>query len=316
MSKVYYKELDLVKGIAILLVILGHSFCTYPINLNVEFPNFSALIRGFQMPLFFIASGFLFSISKDWGVFLKSKLLRLLMPWFMFSIVSLGLKIVFSSFTRTGEISILDGFENLLNGRIYWFLYVLFEIMILVKLISNRYLLWCTAGVCMFVTTFTSFSIITYLSIYKVVYYIPYFVLGMELKRNYENLMIKLSKSRIVLITIISLIVYISALYFNIFDKIYIIIPIAGSIFAWGISLLLVFNDKLNLLFTHFGHYSLQYYLNHLLIMLPIYLLAKYVGFSNNWLTLFFIFVLATIFSYVMLQVELKIKTIKVFCGL
>ena len=32
-TKKYYPELDIVKGIAILLVILGHSFCTFPFDL-------------------------------------------------------------------------------------------------------------------------------------------------------------------------------------------------------------------------------------------------------------------------------------------
>ncbi len=34
MSKKYYEEIDILKGIAITLVVLGHSVIVYPINLH------------------------------------------------------------------------------------------------------------------------------------------------------------------------------------------------------------------------------------------------------------------------------------------
>lgn len=60
-EKTYYQEIDIVKGIAILLVILGHSFCSHPLNLAEKLPLLGEVVRSFQMPLFFVASGFLFS---------------------------------------------------------------------------------------------------------------------------------------------------------------------------------------------------------------------------------------------------------------
>ena len=54
-TKKYYPELDIVKGIAILLVILGHSFCSFPFDLNAQLPPvLGKIVRSFQMPLFFI----------------------------------------------------------------------------------------------------------------------------------------------------------------------------------------------------------------------------------------------------------------------
>lgn len=52
-KKTYFPEVDVVKGIAILLVILGHSFCQYPVNIGGYFPVLASVVRSFQMPLFF-----------------------------------------------------------------------------------------------------------------------------------------------------------------------------------------------------------------------------------------------------------------------
>ena len=59
-------EFDLMKGIGILLVILGHSVPDFPLNLRAD--NASRLIEevvyGFHMPLFFVCSGFVMQMSE------------------------------------------------------------------------------------------------------------------------------------------------------------------------------------------------------------------------------------------------------------
>ena len=85
-QKTFYKELDIIKGIAILLVILGHSFSRQPINIGDALPSFGAFVREFQMPLFFLASGFLWRPLQgrvDYG----KKVRRLLIPYLSFSII-------------------------------------------------------------------------------------------------------------------------------------------------------------------------------------------------------------------------------------
>ena len=59
MSKVRDVNIDILKGIGMLLVIIGHSGCPWP---------FYPAIYAFHMPLFFIVSGLFFSTKMSvWG---------------------------------------------------------------------------------------------------------------------------------------------------------------------------------------------------------------------------------------------------------
>lgn len=73
MKKAYYPELDVIKGIAILLIILGHSLCEFPVNIGEQLSAVIPYVDGFSLAIFFVASGFLFSTKDSWGVFLKKK---------------------------------------------------------------------------------------------------------------------------------------------------------------------------------------------------------------------------------------------------
>ncbi len=89
------RSIDIVKGMAILLVYLDHSIIYHPIDLKTMYPWCMQLwdfITSFNMPIFFIVSGFLFSLSKrDSLSLLNSKILRLAIPnLFTMLIVELG----------------------------------------------------------------------------------------------------------------------------------------------------------------------------------------------------------------------------------
>ena len=58
-EKVYYPELDVIKGIAILLIILGHSLCEFPVNIDEQLQSVIPYVDGFSLAIFFVASGFL-----------------------------------------------------------------------------------------------------------------------------------------------------------------------------------------------------------------------------------------------------------------
>ena len=85
MTKKRITYIDMAKGIGILLVLIGHS----------EFPSTPLItwISSFHMPLFFILSGMLFShtgaTQKDWKIFLKKKTKTILLPYGVFSILSI-----------------------------------------------------------------------------------------------------------------------------------------------------------------------------------------------------------------------------------
>ena len=94
-NKRVYK-LDNLRGLAILLVVFGHSIILYSnswnlIQTSVHVPTLSYIkdiINLIQMPLFFSLSGYLFAYSKkktNVPAFILAKLKRLLIPYFFFA---------------------------------------------------------------------------------------------------------------------------------------------------------------------------------------------------------------------------------------
>jgi fucose 4-O-acetylase-like acetyltransferase len=119
MAKVRYDQVDTVRGIAILLVVLGHSigYITVPLN---------RLILTFHMPLFFFISGLLAKEDRTQGFlyFLKKKARALLVPQLTLGILSYSydvlLKCVLFHKASFGDF-------NIINSTLgWWFLLVLF----------------------------------------------------------------------------------------------------------------------------------------------------------------------------------------------
>lgn len=78
-SKKRLPYIDIGKGVAMLLVILGHSG-TLPQSLM-------CIIYSFHMPLFFALSGYTFSTKKDFKTFFVSKIKGLLVPYFFLCLI-------------------------------------------------------------------------------------------------------------------------------------------------------------------------------------------------------------------------------------
>ena len=93
----YFSELNSLKGIAILLVILGHSFILFTVNLLdvLWCRTVFNIIYSFHMPLFFIVSGLLFANSthKEYSLVIKSKVKRLVLPYVSYHMLTLGMKV-------------------------------------------------------------------------------------------------------------------------------------------------------------------------------------------------------------------------------
>lgn len=78
-------SIDVNKGLAILLVYLGHSLLYYPISLSSMYDWCAVLdkcITSFNMPLFFMISGFLFwGTKRDSLEIISNKFKRLMIPY-------------------------------------------------------------------------------------------------------------------------------------------------------------------------------------------------------------------------------------------
>ncbi len=116
--------IDISKGIAIILMVLGHS----------SLPHFmGSFIYAFHMPLFFIASGY----TTHWGKytfkeFLKRKVNTLLIPFFVYSAIVLFL-MSYHSWMSLDE-WLTRGWSN---GYALWFIPVLF-----ISLIGVKFSIW------------------------------------------------------------------------------------------------------------------------------------------------------------------------------
>ena len=66
--KKYYEDIDILKGIAIILVIIGHAVILFPINLHeiTWCNNIFKFVSISHMPLFFLISGFCYSYANDY----------------------------------------------------------------------------------------------------------------------------------------------------------------------------------------------------------------------------------------------------------
>ena len=143
------KFINFLKGIGILLVVIGH----------VSENNYiSKIIYGFHMPLFFYVSGFGLSYAnsdQSFKKFIKNKIKKILVPYIIFSILFLIYWYFIERRFRSdfGNITsmIINIFFPMVNQKLYipnialWFLPCLFVTYILFFFVSkNKYSLFLT----------------------------------------------------------------------------------------------------------------------------------------------------------------------------
>lgn len=125
-------HIDVLKGIAIILVVMGHLFVPYTDYLD---SSVNQMIYSVHMPLFFFLSGFVFHVKKDTPHFIRktimTKVISLLFPFISFSaLYSLCMGISYYDLLFVNELH---------NG--FWFTLVLFEITIISLIVNlfNKY---------------------------------------------------------------------------------------------------------------------------------------------------------------------------------
>ena len=131
-------EFDILKGIGILLVIIGH-VCDY-LMIGGGWANWHRIIYSFHMPLFFFVSGYFSSKGLSCITNLKTgvqwvwtKVLRLILPLCF-------IPVIYITLTNNGYCSF-----NLIIGGQYWFTYALFIsfIALFLTFIINQSILSC-----------------------------------------------------------------------------------------------------------------------------------------------------------------------------
>ena len=152
------KYIDIVRGIAIFLVVLGHC-----INKNFADSYYAVgllrkIIYFSHMPIFFALSGYLFekninnNFKKTKRDFIIDKFKRFILPYILFSILNFCLLKIGNNFSAIREILIQKGlanlnvknaiisiltYENSFDNHL-WFLYVMFLILCFTKLFIGK----------------------------------------------------------------------------------------------------------------------------------------------------------------------------------
>lgn len=109
--------IDITKGFAIFFIVLGHAI-VHSLNSHFAFN----IIYSFHVPLFFIMSGFTFeSINKNFFHFLKNKIIRILIPYFIWSVLFLIPYYIFGkgvdeAFGNTGTFNFVDNIYSIIYG--------------------------------------------------------------------------------------------------------------------------------------------------------------------------------------------------------
>jgi len=290
---------DYIKGIAILLVVLGHtmSVCTF----NSESSQLYNVIWSLQMPLFFLSSGYLTRFSKpikdanDLKKYFKKRTLGYLFPFAVWTFAIRGVILKQYSF-----LNIKNLIFHMDIG--YWFLFSLWTVCIvygfscyvsekfssqIAKSLSNIFTYLIGMSVLAVISLILGLS---FLCIKLTLYYMPFFYAGVLFGKNQNNISSLKNYSKFVeLFAALSAIMYLLLLVrFNSFyiSENLIGIFIRALTSLTGCCFVCFSVSKLNLkglpnrLLNFIGQHSLEIYLIHD-IFLSIFKLAPIPEFTS-----------------------------------
>ena len=260
--------LAVLQGFSMLLVVIGHVSLTNqpgdpstPIASGIEW-----VIYSFHMPLFISISGWLFYYTclgrdKHYKDVLASKAKRLLIPFFVFTIVTMLLKAAFPELMHrvVDAQELIDTFVFFRSNPLgeMWFIIVLFELMLLYPLYKfmtkNKVTAVLGLIIAILLNTFT--LPLSYFNLQRVAYMLPFFVAGI-LCSKYEWQIILGNVWAFLLAGCLFLVCNVYSLIPNKFE----IITVTAGI-AFSISLCINVAKILPNLFSSYRDYTFQIFL-------------------------------------------------------
>lgn len=260
-----YNELDLMKGIGIILVYLGHSFNLPKFEWNKLFLFVGNTIYSFHMPLFFLISGFLMNNGKD--IQLKKyyihKIKRILIPYFFINLIDFFPRTLFPNLVN----SKFDMWEVFFKGTtITWFIYTLFMIFMIFPFLEkyilkkDKYYLFGVALI--IINYFKIFGGVEIFSINVAIGYLVYFYIGYIIRPIYKNKIINGIWNKNIIFLIFGLIFLIfsyKSFYLNYFNSI--IFALMGILLTLNISLRIKEENSIYDILKFIGANSLTFYL-------------------------------------------------------
>jgi fucose 4-O-acetylase-like acetyltransferase len=301
----YCEQLDLLRGIGVLLVLYGHSLVTGPLVLN---NLFTYAIYSFHMPLFFIISGFLYSKKGSYFEYSKKKFSRLMIPYIVNAmIIVIGnwfLGTYFNGLLLTGGKTDLIW---LVYGQGAWFIFTLFCIFLLfpiIEIIKNRVGVIITLIILLILAMLTNNLYV--FSINGIFYSIIYFYFGYLIKDHYLTVTQFVNKYKVYLIGLflISPLFRISPVCgidneHNLFIKIF--FALVGTALFYSIALK-INNNVIKSILKSFSDYSLPLYLIGGIPTSLILIAINMLGLQQYFLSNILIFLIKTILGYLIVK--------------
>ena len=174
-------ELDLLRGIAIILMVTGHSILVHPVDFTTV-PWCQALhnwIYSFHMELFFFISGAVYHCSK-YRTYILNKIDRLIVPMLFVGLLAV-IGHSFGGDAVNEHYTLGTGLRGLFTGDAYWFLHVLFLISAIYPIIDWIGREFKGFEVLLAIVVVVSLHFVTYPPFFRfstVIYYLPYFIVG------------------------------------------------------------------------------------------------------------------------------------------
>lgn len=279
------KEINYIKGIAILLVFIGHASTPSFLQRPYIYEFIVQLIYSIHMPLFFLVSGFLSSkvidmnLKESYFNFIKSKFYRLIIPFLTISFIT-NFIIIILKYLLNETVTVRSLIDMIKIVLLYpedgimgslWFLYTLFIISIVSPLITKlpiKITLTASLLLNIFVPQYKNF-----LAFSRVSFFLAYFLIGLYFRKYYfdnKKIDIKdISMFKRVTILIISIICitfysYIMANQIRIPKYILSTLNFLCGIFGMILILMLIEkikNLKICNLLSYLGQYSIDIYL-------------------------------------------------------
>lgn len=178
-SRTRIAEIDYLRGIAILAIVLGHAIIIYPINLPETVFWCHALkkfLYSFHLETLFLVAGFCYACS-DYLKFIIKKGKHILLPYLIFGGLSLLIHVVGGTVVN-GSYSFIQGLKSLLlYGGEYWFLYTIFLMFLIYPLLEKTKIpKLIIIGIFLFLNT--SFSFPAIFTLWRFMYFFVFFVIG------------------------------------------------------------------------------------------------------------------------------------------
>lgn len=312
-------EIDSLKGFAICFVILGHAIIKSPVNLhdNQYCQWLFDFVSSVHLCAFFAVSGFCFSYKGDFKDFIKKKFLRILLPYFCFSLLDLIPRIFLPSLVNRQKGILKAVTDIFIYGGSYWFLFALFLMFLIYVplhlLQKNKIVIQIVLEIVLLILSLFEFTFRLF-AIDRVIYYLFFFNSGYLVKKYCRNIFDFNISSKILKITVpvVMLAVWVICVIF--FNNTY----TRSIIGVWGIITVFFFSrfGWFNFIFARFGEYSLQLYLfNGFLLGISRYLICKVT--SDPFIIISFNMIVDFYLSYLFIKyLWSKVKFLRIISGM